>query len=60
MASNWSSSNLTNDTVTRRIGDSWKCIATTFIKARDRVFTVPLDEVTNTSNDCHLIAYVHF
>lgn len=52
---------LSNDTVARRIGDIAEDIEhQLFGKLRDKLFSIQLDEATDSNKDAHLIAYVRF
>ncbi|GFU73638.1 SCAN domain-containing protein 3, partial [Trichonephila clavipes] len=51
---------LSNDTVSRRIDDIAENRATAFGKLRDKLFSIQLDEATDSNKDAHFIAYVRF
>jgi zinc finger BED domain-containing protein 5/7/8/9 len=52
---------LSNDTVGRRIGDIAEDIQQQLLaKLRDKLFSIQLDEATDSNKDAHLIAYVRF
>lgn len=52
---------LSNDTVARRIGDMSENIQQQLLsKLCDKLFSIQLDEATDSNKDCHLIAYVRF
>lgn len=52
---------LSNDTVARRIGDIAEDVqCQLFSKLRDKLFSIQLDEATDSNKDAHLIAYVRF
>ncbi|GFX20176.1 zinc finger BED domain-containing protein 5 [Trichonephila clavipes] len=50
---------LSNDTVSRRIDDIAEDVEQQlFGKLRDKLFSIPLDEATDSNKDAHFIAYV--
>lgn len=52
---------LSNDTVARRIGDIAEDVQHQLLeKLRDKLFSIQLDEATDSNKDAHLIAYVRF
>lgn len=52
---------LSNDTVARRIGDMAEDVQRQLLgKLRDKLFSIQLDEATDSNKDAHLIAYVRF
>ncbi|XP_031333855.1 zinc finger BED domain-containing protein 5-like [Photinus pyralis] len=52
---------LSNDTVARRIGDMAEDVQHQLRgKLRDKLFSIQLDEATDSNKDAHLIAYVRF
>ncbi|GFY15594.1 protein ZBED8 [Trichonephila clavipes] len=52
---------LSNDTVSRRIDDISEDIEQQFfVKLRDKLFSIQLDEATDSNKDAHFIAYVRF
>lgn len=52
---------LSNDTVARRIGDIAEDVqCQLFSKLRDKLFSIQLDEATDSNKDAHFIAYVRF
>ncbi|GFU02745.1 SCAN domain-containing protein 3 [Trichonephila clavipes] len=52
---------LSNDTVSRRIDDIAEDVEQQlFGKLRDKLFSVQLDEATDSNKDAHFIAYVRF
>ncbi|GFX41478.1 SCAN domain-containing protein 3 [Trichonephila clavipes] len=52
---------LSNDTVSRRIDDIAENVEQQlFGKLRDKLFSVQLDEATDSNKDAHFIAYVRF
>ncbi|GFT43708.1 SCAN domain-containing protein 3 [Trichonephila clavipes] len=52
---------LSNDTVSRRIDDIAENVEQQlFGKLRDKLFSIQLDEATDSNKDAHFIAYVRF
>ncbi|GFU53981.1 zinc finger MYM-type protein 6 [Trichonephila clavipes] len=52
---------LSNDTVSRRIDDIAEDVEKQlFGKLRDKLFSIQLDEATDSNKDAHFIAYVRF
>ncbi|GFV94795.1 SCAN domain-containing protein 3 [Trichonephila clavipes] len=52
---------LSNDTVSRRIDDTAEDVEQQlFGKLRDKLFSIQLDEATDSNKDVHFIAYVRF
>ncbi|GFX01231.1 SCAN domain-containing protein 3 [Trichonephila clavipes] len=52
---------LSNDTVSRRIDDIAEDVEQQlFGKLRDKLFSIQLDEATDSNKDAHFIAYVRF
>ncbi|GFT46087.1 SCAN domain-containing protein 3, partial [Trichonephila clavipes] len=52
---------LSNDTVSRRIDDISEDVEQQlFGKLRDKLFSIQLDEATDSNKDAHFIAYVRF
>ncbi|GFS76105.1 SCAN domain-containing protein 3 [Trichonephila clavipes] len=52
---------LSNDTVSRRIDDISEDVEQQlFCKLRDKLFSIQLDEATDSNKDAHFIAYVRF
>ncbi|GFW39736.1 zinc finger BED domain-containing protein 5 [Trichonephila clavipes] len=52
---------LSNDTVSRRIDDIAEDVKQPlFGKLRDKLFSIQLDEATDSNKDAHCIAYVRF
>ncbi|GFX84560.1 SCAN domain-containing protein 3 [Trichonephila clavipes] len=52
---------LSNDTVSRRIDDIAEDVEQQlFVKLRDKLFSIQLDEATDSNKDAHFIAYVRF
>ncbi|GFV74681.1 SCAN domain-containing protein 3 [Trichonephila clavipes] len=52
---------LSNDTVSRRIDDIAEDVEQQlFDKLRDKLFSIQLDEATDSNKDAHFIAYVRF
>ncbi|GFV73632.1 SCAN domain-containing protein 3 [Trichonephila clavipes] len=55
------SMSLSNDTVSRRIDDTDEDVDQQFFgKLRDKLFSIQLDEATDSNKDAHFIAYVRF